>query len=77
MPFLPPWDLPDPGIEPESLVASALAGGFYITEKPGNPSKVGEKDIKKERKEERSCLLEAETSEEAAFQVSWGRVGVE
>ena len=77
MPFPPPWDLPDPAIEPESLVASALAGGFYITGKPGNPSKVGEKDIKKERKEERSCLLEAETLEEAAFQVSRGRGGVE
>ena len=29
--------LPDPGIEPESLVAPALAGGFFITEPPGNP----------------------------------------
>ena len=75
--FPPPWDLPDPGIEPMSPVASALAGGFFITERPGNPSKLGEKDIKKERKEERSCLLEAETSEEAALQGARGRGGVE
>ena len=29
LPFLPPGDLPDPGVEPES---SALAGGFFTTE---------------------------------------------
>ena len=29
MPFLPPGDLPDPGIEP---VSPALAGGFFSTE---------------------------------------------
>ena len=27
----PPADLPDPGIEPESLLAPALAGGFFTT----------------------------------------------
>ena len=31
LPFLPPGDLPDPGIEPESLTSSALAGGFFTT----------------------------------------------
>ena len=30
LPFLPPGDLPDPGVKPES---SALAGGFF-TEPP-------------------------------------------
>ena len=35
LPFLPPEDLPDPGIEPAS---SALAGRFFITEPPGNSS---------------------------------------
>ena len=29
LPCSPPWDLPDPGIEPESLASSALAGGFF------------------------------------------------
>ena len=30
-PCLPPGDLPDPGIEPESLTFPALAGGFFTT----------------------------------------------
>ena len=32
LPFPPPGDLPDPGIEPVSL---ALAGGFFTTSPPG------------------------------------------
>ena len=35
LPFPTPGDLPDPGIEPVSLVSSALAGGFFTTEPPG------------------------------------------
>ena len=35
LPFPTPGDLPDPGIEPKSLV---LAGGFFITVPPGKPS---------------------------------------
>ena len=31
LPFLPPGDLPDPGIEPELLVSPALAGGFFTS----------------------------------------------
>ena len=31
LPFPTPGDLPDPGIEPSSLVSSALADGFFIT----------------------------------------------
>ena len=27
---LPPGDLPDPGIEPTSLMSPALAGGFFL-----------------------------------------------
>ena len=30
-PFLPPGYLPDPGIEPVSLMSPALAGGFFTT----------------------------------------------
>ena len=37
LPFPPPGDLPDPGIEPIFPVASALAGRFFITEPPGKP----------------------------------------
>ena len=31
LPCPPPGDLPDPGIEPESLMSPALAGGFLTT----------------------------------------------
>ena len=34
LPFIPPGDLPDPGIEP---VSPAKAGGFFTTEPPGKP----------------------------------------
>ena len=30
----PPGDLPDPGIEPMSLMSPALAGGFFTTGAP-------------------------------------------
>ena len=29
--FPPPGDLPDPGIEPTSLLSPALTGGFFTT----------------------------------------------
>ena len=31
LPFLPPGDLRNPGMEPESLKPPALAGGFFTT----------------------------------------------
>ena len=31
LPFLPPGDLPGPGIKPVSLMSPALAGGFFTT----------------------------------------------
>ena len=31
LPCTPPGDLPDPGIEPESLTSPALAGGSFTT----------------------------------------------
>ena len=37
LPFPPPGDLPNPGMEPESPVAAALAGEFFTTEPPGKP----------------------------------------
>ena len=37
LPFPPPGDFPDSGIEPASL-ASSLPGGFFITEPSGKPS---------------------------------------
>ena len=38
LPFPNPGGLPDPGIEPMSLVSWALTGGFFMTEPPGKPS---------------------------------------
>ena len=32
LPFPPPGDLPDPGIEPKSLASPALVGRFFTTE---------------------------------------------
>ena len=37
LPFRSLGDLPNPGIEPESPVSPALAGGFFTTEPPGKP----------------------------------------
>ena len=39
LPFPPPGDLPNPGIEPMCPVSPALAGGFFTTEPPGKPSR--------------------------------------
>ena len=39
LPFPPPGDLPNPGIEPTSTASPAPVGGFFsTTEPPGNPS---------------------------------------
>ena len=35
LPFPPPGNLPNPGIEPMSPVSPALAGEFFTTEPPG------------------------------------------
>ena len=37
LPFPPPGDLPDPGIEPTSFASPALAGRFFATITPGKP----------------------------------------
>ena len=38
LPFPPPRDLPNPGIESMFPVSPALAGGFFTTEPPGKPT---------------------------------------
>jgi len=42
LPFPPPGDLPNPGIEPTSVIASGLAGGFFTAEPP---VKLGGKEV--------------------------------
>ena len=39
LPFPPPGDIPNPGIEPESPVSPALAGGFFTAVLPGGGGK--------------------------------------
>ena len=45
LPFLSPKDLPNPGIEPVSPIAPALADRFFTTEPPGKPLKA-QADVK-------------------------------
>ena len=45
LPFLTPRDLPDLGIEPESLDSPALAGGFFASGPPGKPKDIVVKAI--------------------------------
>ena len=40
LPFPPPGDLPDPGIEPVFPVSPAVTGGFFTTEPSGKPSEM-------------------------------------
>ena len=40
LPFPPPGDLSNPGIEPVSLVSPALVSGFFTTAPLGSPRKV-------------------------------------
>ena len=55
LPFATPGDLPDPGIEPVSLMPPALAGRFFITSATWNssesktvkiPSVTGSREVK-------------------------------
>ena len=39
LPFPSPRDLPDPGIEPASLMSPALASGFFTTSSTGEAEK--------------------------------------
>ena len=39
LPCLPPGDLPDPGIEPTSVISPALVGRFFTTSATGEAHK--------------------------------------
>ena len=43
LPFAPPGDLPDPGIDPASLMFPALAGGFLPPAPLGKVIQIGER----------------------------------
>ena len=40
LPCIPPGDLPNPGIEPWSLMSPALADGFFTAEPLGEPKSI-------------------------------------
>ena len=69
----PPGDLPDPGIEPTSLVFPALAGGFFTTVHLGNsyihmyPLPLGFLPIQVTTRLKQSSLLQAWVSPFRAF----------
>ena len=50
LPFPPPGDLLDPGIETESLASPVLAGGFFTTMPPGKPLSTAEPYGKRSQK---------------------------
>ena len=43
LPFPSPGDLPNPGIEPMSPASPELAGEFFTTDPPGEPSETATK----------------------------------
>ena len=45
LPFPPPGDLPNSGIEPESSVSPALAGSVFTTEPLGKPYLLGKMEL--------------------------------
>ena len=45
LPYPPSGDLPDPEIEPASLMASALAGGFFTTSTTWEALGISKKDL--------------------------------
>ena len=47
LPFPPPGDLLDPGIELESPASPELAGGFFTAEATGKASLIGHTSIQK------------------------------
>ena len=52
LPFLPPGDLPDPGMEPTSLAFPALAGRFFTTAPAGKLSFQRENNLNGNRYQE-------------------------
>ena len=45
VPFPPPEDFPNPGINPASPGSPALEGGYFTTEPPGKPLITGVRSI--------------------------------
>ena len=71
LPFPPPWNLPNPGIEPASLVSPALTGGFFTTGAPGKPSWVYRQSIKWSLKASSSLTLRAVSMIETGHSINY------
>jgi len=64
LPFTTPGDLPDPRIEPTSLVSSSLAGRFFTTVQDIRKKMVRKKIIKMENRQRRNNIHIIKVSEE-------------
>ena len=62
LPCPPSRDLPKPGIEPESLMSPALAGGFFTARATWEVPRVGHK-----KREKQSTTSEAHTPAVGSF----------
>ena len=56
LPFPSPEDLPDPGIEPTSLMSPALPGGFFTTSGTANKIKASNDCKHDQRTQEKNGL---------------------
>ena len=71
----PPGDLPDPGIEPASLMSPALASEFFTTSTTWEAQKMGgdlEKDQRKDHSRKREYYEDASYTEQV-FQLKLER----
>ena len=67
----PSGNLPNPGIEPASLVSPALTGGFFTTGAPGKPSWVYRQSIKWSLKASSSLTLRAVSMIETGHSINY------
>ena len=70
LPFPPPGDLPDPGIDPKSPASPALAGRFFTTEQPEKPSrKSNASQMYSHHKEPLAALLQNQAVSVTSFPI--------
>ena len=69
LPWPPPGDLPDPGIEPTSLLFPALAGGFFTTSATWEAPSRSRPSLKDDQKRERLGQFPSEAGNRAQWSV--------
>ena len=58
LPFPPPWDVPDPGIEPIYLMSPALTDRFFTTTPPRKSHIVRTTQKKKAENKANFCMIQ-------------------